>query len=143
MKDKTKVKARNVWKVAVELIIDPNATQRELSKKTGIARNTVMKAQKELSQNWAKDETIAYIVGSSKNRLKKVQAYFDRYLDESLEKQSLDINDAKVIKDIAKDDLQRVTVLWGNITDEFWGLKDLTEMSIQQLEEQRRLLLWN
>jgi predicted aldo/keto reductase-like oxidoreductase len=50
-------------------------------------------------------------VGSSKNRLKKVQSYFDRYLDESLEKQNLDLNDAKVIKDIAKDDLQRITVL--------------------------------
>lgn len=136
-------KRKNVGKVAEVLAKNPNKTIRELAKDTNLWKSTTARAVEELGQTGTKDPTIAYIVGSSKNRLKKVQAYFDRYLEESLEKQSLDLNDAKVIKDIAKDDLQRVTVLWGNITDEFWWLKDLTEMSIQQLEEQRRLLLGN
>lgn len=134
---------KNVWKVAEVLAKKPHATTKEIKELAWVSQWTVHNATKELELSWTKDPTIAYIVGSSKNRLKKVQAYFDRYLDESLEKQSLDLNDAKVIKDIAKDDLQRVTVLWGNITDEFWWLKDLTEMSIQQLEEHRRLLLGN
>jgi hypothetical protein len=64
-----------------------------------------------LGQTGTKDPTIAYIVGSSKNRLKKVQSFFDRLLDESLEKEKIALDDAKVIKDIAKDDLARITVL--------------------------------
>jgi DNA-binding transcriptional regulator YhcF (GntR family) len=141
MKDKTKVKAKNVWKVAEVLVSDPNATQREIAKKTGVARNTVIKAKEELSQNWTKDPTIAYIVGSSKDRLKKVQAVFDRYLDESIEKVKLERGDLWLIKDIAKDDLQRITVLWWTITDAEWWLRDLSNLSILELESQRRLLL--
>lgn len=136
-------KRKNVGKVAEVLAKKPHATTKEIKKLAGVSQWTVHNAIKELELSWTKDPTIAYIVGSSKGRLKKVQAYFDRYLDESLELDILDDDKTKIIKDIAKDDLQRVTVLWGNVTDEFGWLKDLTEMSIQQLEEQRRLLLGN
>ena len=131
-KKKPKVKAKNVWKVAEVLVSDPNATQREIAKKTGIARNTVIKAKEELSQNWTKDPTIAYIVGSSKGRLQRSQGIFDRRLDQIEEQDKIATKDIVVVKDIANDDMKRVTVFGGSVTDDNWGLNNV--ITPKQLE---------
>lgn len=128
MKDKSKVKAKNVWKVAEIKAIDPNATQREISKQSWLAQNTVIKAEKELSQNWSKDETIAYIVWASKDRLKRIQHIMDRFIDETEAKEELSRWDTALIKEIAKDDMARITVLWGKVTDDNWGLKSIQDI---------------
>jgi hypothetical protein len=134
-------KRKNIGKVAEVLAKNPNKTWREVAKEAWIPHRTTANAIKELAQTGTKDPTIAYIVGSSKDRLKKVQAVFDRYLDESIEKVKLERGDLWLIKDIAKDDLQRITVLWWTITDAEWWLRDLSNLSILELESQRRLLL--
>lgn len=121
MKDKTKVKARNVGKVAELKIKDPNITYTEIQEKTWLARNTVNKSLKELNSNWTKDETIAYIVTSAKNRIKRVSALFDRYVEQIEIKEELDNRDVALAKDIVKDDMARVTVLWWDLTkDDGW-----------------------
>lgn len=129
MKDKSKVKDKNVWKVAKIKIRNPHATQREIAEEAWIARNTVIKAEQELSQNWTKDPTIAYIVDSAKNRIKNISRVLDHKTKKILDKVELDEDienkDVFLLKDIAKDDLARVTVLWGNVTDESgWLTKD-------------------
>ena len=134
MKDKTKVKARNVWKVAEIKAIDPNATYREIQEKTWLHPNTVLKANIELKQNWSKDETIAYIVGSSKDRLKRIQGIMNRFIDETEAKEELSRWDTALIKEIAKDDMARITVLWWNVTDENWGLKSIQDLTFDSLE---------
>lgn len=126
MKDKTKVKRKNVWKVAELKIKNPNITYREIKESTWLAQNTINKANKELKQNWTKDETIAYIVGSSKDRLKRIQMVLDRFVEESEAKDELQRWDTALIKEIAKDDLQRITILWGAVTDPEWWLKEST-----------------
>ncbi len=129
MKDKSKVKDKNVWKVAKIKIRNPHATQTEIAKEAWIARNTVIKAEQELSKNWAKDPTIAYIVDSAKNRIKNISRVLDHKTKKILDKvendEDIDNKDVFLLKDIAKDDLWRVTVLWGNVTDESgWLTKD-------------------
>jgi len=145
----SKVKPKNVWKVAKELINNPHATQREIAKATGISRNTVIKAAEELSQNWTKDETIRFIVDASKERLRKAWVLFDTFLDDAMhemfddnkERRTVTIlhdnwesttrrvkmsdKDKTILKDIAKDDLQRLTVLWWDVTDDKWWLKEI------------------
>lgn len=123
MKDKSKVKARNIWKVANILAEDPNSTRREIESKTWLHPLTIQKAKEELNQNWTKDPTIAYIVGSAKERLQRISGILDRYIDESEEKPELDHRATALIKDIAKDDLARITLLWWNATDEQGWLK--------------------
>ncbi len=136
MKDKSKVKDKNVWKVAKVLIKNPHATQREIVEEAWIAKNTVIKAKRELSQNWTKDETIAYIVDKSKKRIKRSQALFDRYIEEVEEKKKLGRWDVSLVKDIVKDDLARVTVLWGNVTDDNgWLMKDKEWRDNASIEE--------
>lgn len=125
-------KRKNIWKVAEVLAKNPNKTGREVAEEAWVPHRTTARAINELAQTGTKDPTIAYIVGSSKNRLKKVQAFFDRLLDESLEKEKIAIDDAKVIKDIAKDDLSRITVLWGEVTDDQGWLR-IAEMSTDEL----------
>lgn len=122
MKDKSKVKDKNVWKVAKEVIKNPNITRREIQAKTWLHPLTIQKAKEELNQNGTKDPTIAYIVDKSKDRIKRAQRIFDRYLDEVEEKEKLERADTTLVKDIIKDDLARVTVLGGNVTDESGGL---------------------
>ena len=122
MKDKSKVIDKNVWKVAKEVIKNPNITRREIQAKTWLHPLTIQKAKEELNQNGTKDPTIAYIVDKSKDRIKRAQRIFDRYLDEVEEKEKLERADTTLVKDIIKDDLARVTVLGGNVTDEQGGL---------------------
>lgn len=118
-------KRKNVWKVAEALINNPNKTVREIAKETWIWSSTVQRAKVEVAQSGTKDETIAYIVDKSKERIKTAQAIFDRYIQESSQKEILEYKDVTLVKDIVKDDLWRVTVLWGNVTDESgWLTKD-------------------
>lgn len=123
MKDKTKVKPKNVWKVAEVLAENPHATYREIEKITELAPATVQKAKNELKQNWSKDETIMYIVWSAKDRLKRISVVFDKYVEQVEKKKKLENKDVALAKDIAKDDLQRITVLWWDATDENGALK--------------------
>lgn len=118
-------KRKNVGKVAEALINNPNKTVREIAKETWIGTSTVQRAKVEVAQSGTKDETIAYIVDKSKERIKTAQAIFDRYIQESSQKEILEYKDVTLVKDIVKDDLWRVTVLWGNVTDESgWLTKD-------------------
>ena len=115
-------KRKNVGKVAEVLIKNPNKTVREIAKETWIGSSTVQRAKVEVAQSGTKDETIAYIVDKSKERIKTAQAIFDRYIQESADKETLEKWDITLVKDIVKDDLARVTVLCSNVTDEQRGL---------------------
>ena len=123
----------NMGKVAEVVAENPNLPMRDIMYKTWLSLWTVHNTTKELEKMWTKDETIAFIVGKSKERLKKVQAYFDRYLDESLSKEKLGNDETKIITNIVKDDLARITVLWGTITDEEGGLKQIESMKDEDL----------
>ena len=111
-------KKKNIWKVANILIKNPHATEREIAKKVWIGNWTVNRAKKELEQTGAKDPVIAYIVWWAKERLKKINDVLNRFVDESCSKEQLNRSDTALIKDIGKDDLQRITILWWNATDE-------------------------
>ena len=87
-----------------------------------------MDANKILSQDWTKDETIQYIVGASKARIKRVQGIFDRYVKQIESQKQLDRKDIALAKDILKDDQARVTVFWGGVTDEQGGYKSIQDM---------------
>lgn len=52
MKDKSKVKPKNVWKVAEILANNPHTTHRELQKEAWLASNTIQKAKDELKRSW-------------------------------------------------------------------------------------------
>jgi len=135
-------KRKNVGKVAEALIKNPNKTVREIANETDLWLWTVQRAKEELEKTGTKDETIAYIVCKSKERIKTAQAIFDRYLDESSQKEVLENKDIVLVKDIVKDDLARVTVLWWTITDEEWWLKDLSTATMKEIEERIKHLLW-
>ena len=129
-------KRKNVGKVAEALINNPNKTVREIAKETWIGTSTVQRAKVEVAQTGTKDETIAYIVDKSKERIKTAQAIFDRYIQESSQKEILEYKDVTLVKDIVKDDLWRVTVLWGNVTDESgWLTKDKERWDNASIED--------
>ena len=129
-------KRKNVGKVAEALINNPNKTVREIAKETDLSIGAVHNSKKEVEQSWTKDPTIAYIVDKSKDRIKRAQAIFDRYLDEVEEKEKLERADTTLVKDIIKDDLARVTVLWGNVTDESgWLTKDKERWDNASIED--------
>lgn len=148
MKDKVKKprvdKRKNIWKVAEVLAKNPNKTTREIAEKTWLSIWAVHSSKKEVEKSWTKDKTIAYIVDSARDRIKKASGLFDRFMRESEVKEQLNIKDITTIKDIVKDDMQRITVLWWAMTDDKWWLKDfnLADKTIKELEEWRQSLLW-
>lgn len=123
---------KNVWKVAEVLAKNPNKTIREVAKEAWIGKTTAANSMKELGQNGTKDPTIAYIVGSSKGRLQRSQGIFDRWLDQIEEQDKIATKDIVVVKDIANDDMKRVTVFGGSVTDDNWGLNNV--ITPKQLE---------
>ena len=128
-------KKKNVGKVAEVLAKNPHATEQEIAEKAGIGNWTAHRAKKELEKSGGKDETIKYIVGSAKNRIKRWQRIFDRYMDEVEEKEKLVRQDISLVKEILKDDQARITVLGGEITDDSGGLKWLEWVSTKDLLE--------
>jgi len=129
-KDTTKVKPKNVWKVAEILIENPNATQREIAKKAKLAQNTVIKAKEELSQNWTKDKEIAYIVSSAKLRLQRISNIKDRYIDQLELSDDLWTKEVDLANKLWQEDIKLVTVLWWDVTDKDWWLKQSIEIKI-------------
>lgn len=138
-----KDKAKNVWKVALVIAEDPHATHREIAERTDLWLWTVNRAKEELELSGTKDEVIAYIVGWAKDRLYRLSGIFDRYIDEVELKNELDRRDVSLMKDVAKDDLQRVTIFWWEVTDDKWWLKnvEVTGKSLLELDEIRRQIL--
>lgn len=121
-------KKRNVWKVAKELVKNPHATEREIAEKTWLWCWTVNRAKKELVQNGAKDTTIQYIVTKAKENLNLAQQIQRKYLEQvNAKKRKLAPSEINEVSKISKDEMQRVTVLGWDITDEWWGLKILRE----------------
>lgn len=130
-------KRKNVWKVAAVLTKKPQATVREIAEETNLSVWAVQNSKKEVEQSWTKDETIAYIVGSAKTRLRRISGIFDRYIGEVEDKKEINAFDMRTIKDIAKDDQSRITVLWWDVTDKDGWLK---ENSINIMSDKE--LLW-
>lgn len=143
MKDKKKPrtdKRRNVGKVAEALAENPNKTVREVAKETNMSTGAVHNSMVELEQSWTKDATIAYIVNSAKDRIKNISKVLDHKTKKILDKvdadEEIDNKDIYLLKDIAKDDLSRVTVLWWNVTDDNWWLqKDKERWDNASVEE--------
>lgn len=123
-------KRKNIWKVAEVIIENPNKTEREIAKETWIWKSTVNRAKEELGQTGAKDPTIAYIVWSAKLRIERVSGIFDRRIDQIEEKKKLENKDIALAKDIVKDDMARVSILWWDATDDEWWLKSIQEITI-------------
>lgn len=123
-------KRKNVWKVAEVIIENPNKTVREIAKETNLSVWAVHNSKKEVEQSWTKDPTIAYIVGSAKLRIERVSGIFDRRIDQIEEKQKLENKDIALAKDIVKDDMARVSILWWDATDNEWWLKAIQEITI-------------
>ena len=142
-KRNTKVKPKNVWKVAELKAKNPHITVREIRSKTWLAHETIQKATEELKHNWSKDEAIRYIVDESRKRIERAQKIFNRYLDEVEEKSKLDRWDISLTKDIVKDDLTRVTIFWWSVTDDEGGLKDLSSATTREIEERIKKALWS
>ncbi len=128
-------KRRNVGKVAEVLAKNPNKTVREIAEETNLSVWAVQNSKKEVEQSWTKDETIAYIVSSAKTRLRRISGIFDRYIGEVEDKEEINAFDMRTIKDIAKDDQARITVLWWDATDDQWWLKQAQVVLLPWLNE--------
>jgi hypothetical protein len=113
-------------------LIDPNITRREIQAKTWLHPLTIQKANIELNQNGTKDTTIAYIVWSSKERLVRIQGVLNRFIDEAERKEELSRWDTALIKEIAKDDMTRINIFGGNVTDDSWWF-NIETMSREEL----------
>lgn len=131
--DKTKVKARNVWKVAEIKAKDPNATYRDIQNKTWLSPSTISKATEELKQNWTKDETIAYIVGSAKTRLQRISTIKDRYIDQLDLIDDLWTKEVDLANKLWQEDMKLVTVLWWDVTDKHGWLVSIQDLTFDSM----------
>ena len=120
-------KRKNVWKVVEVLVKNPNATVREIAKKTGIWSSTVQRAKEEVAQSGTKDSGIVFIVDAAKTRLQRISAIKDRYIDQLDLTDDLWTKEVDLANKLWQEDMKLVTVLWGDITKPDWWLKEVID----------------
>jgi len=138
-------KRKNVWKVVEVLVKNPNATVREIAKKTGIWSSTVQRAKNEVAQNGTKDAGIVFIVDAAKTRLQRISNIKDRYIDQLELIDDLWTREVDLANKLWQEDVKLVTVLWWDITDKDWWLKDQTisEKQQQAIDSLKAFMLWS
>lgn len=131
-------KKKNVGKVAEELVKNPHATIRELADETWLSVWAAHSSKKEVEQSWTKDWTIAYIVGKSKDVLKWISDINAAFVDNVKKKlddgEKITREEFKDVNSIANDELKRITVLWGDLTDDDWWFKAADEKQIKAVQ---------
>ena len=155
-----KDKRNNVGSVAEVLTKHPNATIREIAEKTWLWIGTIHRAIEELEKSGTKDTTIAYIVGSAKDNLKdltklqraKIKKMVSEYIIEDdkwnvsvIEWKEINMRDLEMMSKMWKDYMQQITVLWWDITDKDWGLKEQTisEKQQQAIDSLKAFMIWS
>ncbi len=133
-------KRKNIEKIAKVVVKNPRATEREIAKETGLGNWTINRLKTEVEQIGAKDERILTLTDKDFDIVILAQQRIQEKLADEEEMKKTRIGE---ISTVAKDSAARYTVFRWAITDEKWAMRDLTSLSIQQLEEHRRLLLGN
>jgi len=153
-------KRNNVGSVAEVLAKNPNATIREISEKTWLWIGTIHRAIEELEKTGTKDTTISYIVWSAKDNLKdlaklqraKIKKMVSEYIVEDdkwnvsvIQDKEINMRDLEMMSKMWKDYMQQITVLWWDITDPNWWLKDQTisEKQQQAIDSLKAFMLWS
>lgn len=162
IKPMPKHQKEKVKKIAVAVIKNPEATIREIAENTWIARSTVGDNIGHIGQ--LKDKRVEKVLSRDKSIVEKAQMIIEQSLDIELkirEENQKVINDdsismvdkvEKLVKNtmnymwanqLAKDSATRFMLFKGEVTDDEWGLRDLTWASMKQLEENiKKLLEW-
>jgi len=133
-------KRKNLEKIAKVVVSKPRATEREIAKETGLSNWSVNNLKKEVEQIWAKDDRIITLTNTDFDIVILAQQRIQEKLADEEEMKKTRIGE---ISTVAKDSAARYTVFRWAITDEKWAMRDLTTLTIAQLEEHRRLLLGN
>lgn len=133
-------KKKNLEKIAKVVVKNPRATEREIAKATGLWNWTINRLKQEVEQIGAKDDRILTLTNTDFDIVILAQQRIQEKLADEAEMKKTRIGE---ISNVAKDSAARYTVFRWAVTDENGAMKDLTSLSIQQLEEHRRLLLGN
>ena len=121
-------KKKNIDKVAASLAKNPLQTEREIAEKTGLGNGTVNRAKKKLEQNGAKDHRIVHLTNDDFNIILKINEIKKKRLMNSPDK--INNSDVDLWQRTAE---KRYQIFRGEITDEQGGLKDISNLSIDEL----------
>lgn len=113
-------KAKNVDKVAAELVKNPLASEREIAKATGVGKSSVNRAKEQVGRGGAsgKDKRIIALTELDYELTYKCMAEQLRRIDRDPEK----INNGDIIR-MAEASAKRYSLFRGEATDDRGGLK--------------------
>ena len=117
-------KAKNISKVAKELLENPLQTERELANNLWIWAWTVNRAKQELEQNGAKDDRIIWLTDKDFELMKQIQEVKFKRLQED---EQINNNDLDKWENTA---VKRYSLFRWSATDKEWGLKQIESIDI-------------
>lgn len=117
-------KAKNIAKVAKELLQNPLQTERQVAENLWIWAWTVNRAKQELEQNGAKDERIVWLTDEDFNLMTTIQKEKFRRLQDP---EKINDNDLDKWENTAT---KRYSLFRGSATDNEWGLKWIQNIDI-------------
>ena len=129
---------KNKLKVVKSVVLNPLSTQREIAKDTWLSKTTVQEHLKELP-NTTKDDRIIKITDADLKIVTLAQWIINDKLSDAEYVKTLKPTE---VSSVAKDSTARYTILKGNVTDkDGWLIKDLSALSLAEIEEIRKELL--
>ncbi len=131
-------------KIIIEKIKNPDASLRDIAQKVDANKDTVWKTIKEdLPVVAAKSERIQKIVDNDKEILelwtdisldKFRQLHKERKCQENPNWTVFDLNEVKTMNEILDKAKTRMVLLWWDVTDNEWGLKNMKDCSDEELD---------
>jgi len=130
-------KAKNIKALKNELLKDPLQTEDQLAEKLWVNRKTINRLKEEMPEivqtaknNYIfdvteKDKEIIWLAQDiTHSELWKVQKQLDDW------DRRLTIKDIKTISEISKESTTRYTIFKWDVSDDEWGLKNITSIEI-------------
>jgi len=127
-----KDKKKRLGKVATELLKDPLLTTREIQKKTWISKSTVANyINNDLDTLGLKSDFVLQVTDNDKIIIQDAQ-FINMFalwkIKKSMEDDSnylIELRDAKIVSDIARESTARYSLFKWNATDNNWGAKEI------------------
>lgn len=117
-------KKKSIDKVAASLAKNPLQTEREIAKDTWLGNGTVNRAKKEVEQIGAKDDRIQALTDKDFDCIRLWVEEINRRLSDKEELRSMK---ATEISQVIKENTARYTLFKWNVTDDQWGMKELSQ----------------
>ncbi len=141
-KNKTRIDSkRAIALVTQALLKDPSLSDRDIEKKYWVSKSAVHRARKKIGDEVGHIDIIQQICKKDIGIVQKVLKVIEWRVDNADGEWEERVSTRDLIS-IADTSAKRYSLFAWDATDDKWGLKDYSQLSLLELEQERQRILW-